>query len=252
MIALLSVVAHAVTHTVTTASDVVNPLDGVLSLREALVAAGTGDLIVFGTTAFPVGTQTTILLTGTLEVVVNGVIINGNGRVILDGSSAPPGTTGLEVDAIGVQLRALEIKNMPAYGVWVVAGANHRIGAAGAGLTIHNCGESGIRIGDAFAINGAIVRDTIVSYTCASPAGACAGIELRGAAGSSQNQVLNAKVTHTLGNPNNSQGIGIYVGVGTGHVLEGNTVSDNASHGIAAMGAGPVTALLDGVMGWPT
>ncbi|TWU49211.1 DUF4347 domain-containing protein [Rubripirellula reticaptiva] len=79
------------TITVTTFADTINGSDGVTSLREAIIAASSGDTIVLGTGTYVLaisGTGENSTLTGDLDINKSLTIIgNGAGNTIIDGGA---------------------------------------------------------------------------------------------------------------------------------------------------------------------
>ena len=234
-------VASGASHTVTTAVDNINAGDGVLSLREATIAAAVDDVIVFDGAVFPSGTVTTIpMVLGTLDLLTNGVWLKASGQIILDGSVAPGGASGIRIVGDEVRVTGLEIAGYPEYGIRVAAGVDAIVGGATADLgnLVRDNKRAGIRVGDdVAAIGQVLVRNNTVDGNCVSPTGFCGGIEVSGASFINFVRIAENRVTYTAGDPALSQGIGVLVTTGGGHVVEGNTVGDtvtdgNAGHGI--------------------
>jgi hypothetical protein len=113
-----------VTYTVTTTSDVVDPSDGELSLREALALADsdptTADTILFSD-AVQGGT---IVLAGSQLTVASDVTIDGGAGVTIDAQQASrvlvatPGTIGPNTGIVDVSLNNLIITGGSEGGVY--------------------------------------------------------------------------------------------------------------------------------------
>ncbi len=229
--------ARAATLMVNTPLDVVNPADAFLSLREALAAAAPGDTVTFST-AFPTGSVTAIAVTGgTLSMATDGVTLDGDGRVRLDGSAAPANSTGLDIAADTVVVVGLEIVDFPGHGIHVTAASNVDIGSttAGRGNTLQGNGLAGIRLGSANTLVRDIdVIDNHLEGNCVAPSGVCGNLEVLGS-GQITDIGVEANVSlGALGNASQAQGTGILVGFGTNVRVIGNIVADNAGTGILA------------------
>ncbi|MCA9488936.1 MAG: right-handed parallel beta-helix repeat-containing protein [Myxococcales bacterium] len=204
-----------------------------------------GDDITFSSVTFPFGSVTPLFVTqGSLVELVNYVTIDGGGRVRIDGSGAPAGSSGLELRGDHVVVTALEITDFPGYGVWVRAGNNQSIGSAavsGGGNIVRDNDLGGIRVGDIGSpVHHVTVEANTVSHDCLAPTGVCGGIELLGSIQLDQIAVRNNTVNDIRGNPALLQGTGILVGFGTGHLVEANTVGAVAP--ISNLGTGIVVA----------
>lgn len=101
------------------------------TLRQALLDASTGDTINFNTTVFPPGSPVTITLTsGPLpEITADNLVVDAsNTGVILDGSSVPPGTSGLVVNgADGARIKGLFITAFPDSAILLQNGASNTL-----------------------------------------------------------------------------------------------------------------------------
>ena len=97
------------------------------------------------------------------------MIVDGDGRVALDGTSAPAGSSGVRITGDGVRVTGLEIHGFPGYGIHVAAGrgADDRVGAPAGGNFVHDNALGGIRVGDAAAAVGpATVQNNEVDSNC--------------------------------------------------------------------------------------
>jgi len=95
------------------------------SLRLHLLNARPGDTIAFDPAVFPAGNPQTIALTSALALSTANVTVTASGAgVILSGSQAPPGTTGLVISAPNAVIRGLRIQGFDS-GISVTAAATH-------------------------------------------------------------------------------------------------------------------------------
>lgn len=160
-----------ITQTPTTIPDFVitRPLDaGSGSLREVLLNAQPGDIIIFDSLIFPPDNPVTIVLESALPEIAHGnlSIDASNAGVILDGSNLPSGTDGLHITSDGNSIKGLQIINFPGDGIEITNGAKHN--TIGGNSTAGNAqkGEGNIITlngNDGVNINGTDTTNNIVS-----------------------------------------------------------------------------------------
>ena len=149
--------------TVTTTAD-----SGAGSLRAAIAAANDGDVIQFDATVFPAGTTTAILLSSTLTV-AKTIVIDGDGRVSLDGQSA------IRVISLGTANKSPHIKSLTILNGSFSNGAGLLLQGGEpivSNCTIENCVAS-TNAGGVYGINNAVatLNNCVIRYNTAGTSG---------------------------------------------------------------------------------
>ena len=118
--AVAGATARTATLTVTNTAD-----SGPGTLRQALADAGRGDTIDFDPAVFPPAAPAAITLLTPLPQLVQGyVTIDGHDAgVIIDGSSTPTDTVGIDIVSDGNILRGLHVLHFPTDGIRISGGA---------------------------------------------------------------------------------------------------------------------------------
>ncbi len=101
------------------------------SLRQALIAAHTGDTITFDPAVFLPGTPMTITLLAELPEIIQGelTIDGSNAGVVLDGRYTPGVTDGLRIRSDNNTIKGLQIVRFPGDGIELTGSASgNRIG----------------------------------------------------------------------------------------------------------------------------
>ncbi|MEM9244141.1 MAG: choice-of-anchor Q domain-containing protein [Cyanobacteria bacterium P01_F01_bin.153] len=223
------------TFVVTTTADVVNAGDGVLSLREAITNAATGDTIILGTgeyTLTQAGTNEDGNLQGDLDIVGKSITIQGTNA---NSTFIQAGTTDTLTDSVD---RVFDIQ-------------------LGAGLTLDNLT---VRRGSTVDVGGGIRSQGNVNITNVAIAGnrslSGGAIAFQSAATTLTNVTLSANTavdyggaiynrdgTFTLTNAtitNNavdSFGAGIHSRQSTGAIIN-STITSNIANGVSGTGGG--------------
>jgi hypothetical protein len=199
-------VAAAGTCIVTSSAD-----SGPGTLRQCLQQAVAGGRITFDPAAFPPLSPATIKLQTALPALSSGsqTIDGSSGGVILDGSSAPPGTNGIFLTSDYNVVQGLQIVGFPGDGILVQAHYNTIGGDRGQGV-----GPSGQ--GNVISGNGGV------------------GIDLNGPSNRVVGNFVGVDATGTRQLPNGNEGVNIQ-GAGNSiggvtpadrNVISGNTLSD--------------------------
>ncbi|MDJ0928002.1 MAG: right-handed parallel beta-helix repeat-containing protein [Gammaproteobacteria bacterium] len=251
----------AATLTVTTTADVINPSDGVLSLREAVEDAVDGDVIVFDRSLLPATFQLTL---GDLEIPAKNLTIEGYGAeqvaivgrvlTVLAGQSGISTLTlqnltvsggGIRSDWVNLTLIDCIVENSATDGVYLQSGRVGRI----INSVVRNSLGSGIRGAfiqfDVTAINSIIENNARDGIESATEGGTISvvGTTIRnnGRAGIALSRrgpldVIDSSVQ-------NNGGVGILVGTQTTTRVVNSFIGYNAG-GISA-GAGGVVVDID-------
>jgi parallel beta-helix repeat protein len=239
---------------VTTTLDVVNANDGVVSLREAILAANATSGVDTITFNIPGAGVQTISPTSPLPALTEGAVIDGysqpgaspntlsvgNNAVILirlDGSLAGATSNGLELTGTA-GLSGLSIGNFGGNGVFLNSGnsaniSGNFIGVAPDGSTA-TPNKTGIRVEDSseISIGGNIISGNVSGSSTALQDGV--GILAQGSGNSLIFVVGNYIGTNAAGTAalsNSKAGIAIYDG-GSNVFVENNVVSGNQGQGI--------------------
>jgi CSLREA domain-containing protein len=212
------------TLTVTTAADETNPNDGVLSLREAIAAASSGDTIKF---ASSLSGQTITLTSGQLDITKSLTIKGpGPGKLAISGDNL---SRVFEIDGAAT--------NVTLSGLTITGGfENSGFFYGGAGilnfgtLTVSNCTISGNT--DTFIGGGIENIGTLTLSKCtltANSANSDGSTAMTGFLGGGLYNVGNATVQDTTvsGNLAAGDGGGIYNNFGATLTLSGSTVTGN-------------------------
>ena len=263
--------ARAATIVVTDVTDTI-AAGAPISLREAILGASPGDTIAFSTAVFPVATVTTISITGSALPALNdaNLVLDGGGRVQIDGSALGGSNPGLRVVADGVTIKGMDVLDFPGAGIQVLGAANTAVGTTSSSNTIRGSGGPGILVEvGAVAPSGTSIFGNLVGTSASGSTGGgncettlspCGGIFVD--SGASGTQVTSNVVANTIdgagivvlhpgtlvsGNrvgtsPDGAtalgnEGAGILVAGGPGFLVDdveltGNVVSGNDGHGI--------------------
>ena len=222
----VSLAGAAPSASVTTTLDVIDPNDGVLSLREAILFANSNPGIDTITFNIPGAGLQTIAPTSPLPTITDGVVIDGysqagasrnmNGpglgnnavlKILLTGASAPTDTTGLLITAANSSVTGL-----------VIAGFNN---GSPAGIALTGAGATGALIEGNFIGTDSSGTGSSANYT---------GIRI--SAGASGNIIRGNVISG-----NSHDGIDIFgdaVNATNNNVVAGNLIGTNAA-GTAAM-----------------
>ena len=219
---------------------------GTGTLRQCLTQAPAGLTILFDPSVFPPGSPGAIKILSPLPGLSQpGQTLDGsNAGVILDGSGAPPGTNGIQLDSAGGLVRGLQIVNFNGDGITVTEN-----GASGAiqGNVIGANGGSGIDVNG--GSGGSIIGNYIgVDATGTKGLGNLRGINLLGTTnvtigGSSPadrnvisgNTHIDIDVVGAVGQGAHNRIVGNYIGCDAA----GKTQISNNDHNIYIEGGAP-------------
>lgn len=242
--AVLPLAVHAETRVVTSDAE-----SGEGSLRAALLAAASGDVIEF---AIEEAGVKTIFLESELPPVPAGVTIDGCTQqgaacvtwpptltVELEGGSAPPGASGLRIQANGVTVRGLVVNSFPSHGILVSNATDAVIETCFIGTDVSGTLDFGNASDGIFLeaatrtrIGGAAAEGNLIS------ANASNGIVV--GAVSSDTQILENQIGSDVGDtaplPNGGAGVSILDTATDSAVLD-NRIRFNAD-GIVVAGSG--------------
>jgi hypothetical protein len=263
---------------VTTTADDLTSGDGSVSLREAITAINAGnnlgdpDIVntgaAFGTNDtidFNIGTGVqTVSMQSALPAVTVPVTIDGTSEpdfagtpeIVLDGTNAGPGVTGLTLGGGNSTVKGLVIDNFTGSGIALQTGGGNVI--AGNYVGVDSTGATAAANGgDGVSISGGSSNNTVGGTTAAAlnvlSANAGSGVEISGS-GTNGNVVegnyIGTDVSGTLktdgnGNPlgNGTDGVAIHNGA-SGNVVGGtasgalNVISANTANGVEIFGTG--------------
>jgi parallel beta-helix repeat protein len=216
--------------TVNTSAD-----SGLGSLRWALTSAHAGDKITFDPNIFPESSPATIRPLSPLPYVSQGsILVDGRGAgVILNGSSSPPGTSGLVIVSNYNVIRGLEVVDFPSAGIGVGDGSYNLIGGNQSGEGNVISGNEAVGVG---------ISDCVAGIATDIGANNCGGV---GAAKYNDvvgNLIGTSASGESLAGP---QGTGVWVSVGASFNVVGgtsssdrNVISGNTRGGVTVISGG--------------
>ncbi len=229
------------------------------TLRGALTVAGVGDTISFDAAVFNpgvinVGSALPDLAQGFVSVL--GSITDLQPKVILDGSAAGPGVTGLRVTSNGNALRGLWIRDFSGDGLAIIGAANNQFGRTECtpvgGIYSTGNGGFGIRISGEAADGNLLSSHHVGSDGVTAMGNALGGLLIDGGADGNVIGGYGCYGGHYLSNL--GPGIKLHGAATTGNLIRvaevGSVALPNSGHGVLIDGAsGTVMSYVVSVIG---
>ena len=229
------------------------------TLRGALTIAASGDTIVFDAGVFNpgvinVGSALPNLAQGLVSVL--GSLTDLEPKVILDGSAAGPGVTGMRVTSNGNVLRGLWFRDFSGDGLAIVGAANNQLGRTECtpvgGIYSTGNGGFGIRINGEAADGNSISSHYVGSDGVTAMGNALGGLLIEGGADGNAIGGYGCYGGHYLANL--GPGIKLHGAATTGNLIRvaevGSVALPNSGHGVLIDGAsGTVMSYVVSVIG---
>jgi len=214
------------------------------TLRQALLDAKHGDIILFDPKAFLPTSPMTITLAGSLPEITQGslTIDASNAGVILDGSRVRGDwVNGLSIRSDGNTVRGLQIINFPGSGIFLGGGAKHNTIGGKRGVGASPLGQGNLSSGNLVGID---LQDEGTSFNTIT--GNLIGTDVDGVAarGNRQTGIYVAKGAsrNMIGPTNiiayNAEGIQIADSKSLGNTITQNSIHDNTGSGVVLNDAG--------------